>query len=159
MALAEILVDLSAVPDAELADTGKQLYAENYLNKGRVGEYLCHDQAIVLFHEERFGHAFYDKFDRWCYRKRTDVPSRERIERIRWIGEIIKGNVIGSECWEVLGPDGREPRNRLYIVWKELYVVWLEPRTAGGWRFSSAYVKQGGDIRKYCRKGNKIWSH
>ena len=78
---------------------------------------------------------------------------------LRWIAPLIRGEVPGSECWEVPSPTGRRrPPNRLYIIWDERYVVWLEPREKVGWKFSSAYEKTSGTIRDYCRGGGKIWT-
>jgi hypothetical protein len=160
MNLRELLIDLSAVTDAELEKKGRELYRTYCLDNDRFGVRLCHDGQKAIFHATRFSHAFYDKPSRWSYVKSRDLPDESRLERVRWIGEVVGGKAPDSECWEVPGPDGRRrPPNRLYLVWPENYVVWLEPRTEGGWKFSTAYVKTTGRIRDYCRGGSKVWAY
>jgi hypothetical protein len=159
MNLQEVLLDFSQVRDDDLAANGEQAYRENYLNRGKFGVHTCHDGGEVIFHEDRFGHAFFDKPNRWSLTKSRDIPDESRLERMRWIGALIRGEVANSECWEVPSPTGRRRApNRLYIIWEEKYVVWLEPRQNGGWKFSTAYVKTRGTIRDYCRGGGKIWA-
>jgi hypothetical protein len=158
MNLQELLIDFSEVPSNELEDKGRAAYREHYLNRGKFGIFNCHDGAAVVFHEDRFDHAFYDKPDRWSLTKSRDMPEESRLERMRWIGPLIRGEVPASECWEVPSPTGRRrPPNRLYVIWEEQYIVWLEPRENGGWKFSSAYVVTRGSIRDYCRGGGKVW--
>jgi hypothetical protein len=140
------------------AAKGRAAYREHYLNQGKFGIFNCHDGATAVFHEDRFDHAFYDKPDRWSLNKSLDMPDESRLERVRWIGPLIRGDVPDSECWEVPSPTGRRrPPNRLYIAWAEKYVVWLEPRQVGGWKFASPYVVTRGAIRDYCRGGGKVW--
>jgi len=155
-----IILDFSAVPDEELDPQGQAAYRFHYLNRGKYGIHTSHDGEEVIFHEDQFGHAFFDKPDKKSLIKRRDLPDERRLERMRWIGPLIRGEVAGSECWHVPSPTGRRrPPNRLYIAWNQLYVVWLEPRQLGGWKFSSAYdVVSARYIReKYCRGGGKIW--
>ncbi len=160
MDLQALLLDFSSVADENLAAEGAAAYATHYLNKGKFGIHVCHDGDEVVFHGDRFNHGFYDKPDRWSLTKSTDLPDESRLERMRWIGPLLRGEVEGSECWHVPSPAGRRrPPNRLYIIWREAYVLWLEPRQAGGWKFSSAYVKRRGKIRDYCYGGSRIWAH
>lgn len=152
------MLDFSQVEDEDLAAKGREAYRNLYLNKGKVGVHLSHDQEDVVFHEDRFDHAFYAKRDKWSLAKDRSMPDESRLERMPWIGPLIAGAIEGSEAWEVPSPTGRRrPPNRLYILWDEKYVVWLEPRCEGGWKFSSAYVKTRGQIRDHCRGGTKIW--
>lgn len=159
MNLQELLIDFSTVSDEELAASGYAAYKLHYLQNEKFGILNGHDGASVVFHEDRFGHAFYDKPDKWSLTKSRELPDESRLERMRWIGPLIRGEVPGSECWEVPSPTGRRrPPNRLYVIWDEKYVVWLEPRQNGGWKFSSAYVVNRGAVRDYFRGGGKIWS-
>ncbi len=158
MNLQELLIDFSAVPDEELAARGYAAYKKHYLQQEKFGIFNAHDGTAVVFHEDRFNHAFYDKPDKWSLTKSHELPDESRLERIPWIGPLIRGEVPGAECWEVPSPTGRRrPPNRLYVIWEEKYVTWLEPRQNGGWKFSSAYVVTHGSIRDYCRGGGKIW--
>jgi hypothetical protein len=160
MNLDELIMDFSAVPDAELETKGRDAYKLHYLNQEKFGVHTCHDGEEVIFHEDQFGHAFFDKPDKWSLTKSQDLPDEMRLARMRWIGPLIRGEVAGSECWHVPSPTGRRrPPNRLYIAWNQIYVVWLEPKQLGGWKFSSAYdVVSAKYIReKYCRGGGKIW--
>src|SRR6266702_4615550 len=116
--LHELLIDLSTVSDEQLDAKGRELYREYCLDNDKFGIRTCHDGQKVVFHADRFSHAFYDKPDRWSYVKSKDLPDESRLERIRWITEVIAGNVPGSECWQVPGPGGRRrPPNRVYLVW------------------------------------------
>lgn len=69
MNLQELLIDFSAVPDAELAAKGYAAYKQHYLQQEKFGILNAHDGAVVVFHEDRFRHAFYDKPDKWSLTK------------------------------------------------------------------------------------------
>ena len=82
----------------------------------------------------------------------------EGIERMRWIGRLIAGEIYGSACFEVPSPTGRlRPPNRLYVVFETPFVVWLEPRRDGGWKLRTAYPTSIEEIRKYTRGGRTVW--
>jgi hypothetical protein len=140
-----------------LFEEGFALYRDLYLTKGRIGVQQTHDGQIVLFHEDRFEHAFQTTSDKFCSPERKDVADAQRVARIRWIRPVVTGMVTGTACFEVPSPTGRSrPPNRLYVVECELYVVWLEPRTAGGWKFSSAYRATRDGIERYKRGGRTV---
>ena len=47
--------------------------------------------------------------------------------------------------------------SRLYVLLSESYVIWLEPRRSGGWKFSTAYKARLKNIQRYCSFGKRIW--
>lgn len=128
---------------------------ENICSRRRT----THDNLEVVFHKDRFEHAFYTSSNRARRPHDKDIVDLKRIVRIRWILAVVSGNVRDSECWECPSKETgrRKPPDRLYIVWSEGYVVWLHPKADGGWRFSTAYCAPIAEIKKYCRGGTKIW--
>jgi hypothetical protein len=158
MDLSKLLTAVAGMSVEDVEKLGRKLYRELYLNQGIRGVHATHDGEKVLFWEDRFDHAFFTSSDRARHPLWKDKLAIERVERIRWIGELVAGRVPGFECWEVPGPGGRfaDP-NRLYVIWSLRYVAWLEPRNAGDWKFSSAYTAQIADVRRYCQLGRKLW--
>jgi hypothetical protein len=161
--LAELLIDLSEFSDEDAEQVTFDRYAELYLDRGtspkRTGLQRAHDGERVIFFEDRFPHAFSETVS-WYAKGPFD---RSRGERVAWIGPVVSGEVPGTECWLVPPKNGghrtdNRPRNRLYIVNDEGYVVWLEPLRAGGFKFSSAYVAGPGDLRRYRKTGRKLWA-
>jgi len=76
----------------------------------------------------------------------------DRIARVKWIKEILMGNIVGTECWHVRPQSGRNhPLDRPYVHWAYGYVVWLQPRKDGGWRFSSAFPAPQAEIARFTR--------
>ncbi|MFB2924267.1 hypothetical protein [Aerosakkonema funiforme] len=155
--LDDLLLPLDDLDESQIEELGRNKYRELYLTPDKnFGIQQTHDGQDVFFWEDRFDHAFYTSSDK---RRDTDQKDKlvvERIERICWIKEVIAGRVPGSECWEV--PNRRGWRtNRLYPVWSKSYLVWLELRDKGGWKFSSAYPVLAETLRTYCRGGKKIW--
>ena len=158
MDLGGLLLDLGGMGDDDIEALARDWYDRLYVTSGQCGFHTCHDGEEVVFWRDRFEHAFFTSSNWARYPDRKDRLARDRIERIRWIGEVIAGRVPGSACWEVPSPTGRRrPPNRLYLVSSERYVVWLEPRMRGGWKFSSAYVAQPRQLRNYCAGGRRIW--
>lgn len=158
MDLQALLLDLGGKGDGEIEATGREWYERLYITRGNCGFHECHDGEEVVFWRDRFEHAFFTSSNWARYPDRKDKLAVDRIARIRWIGEVIAGNVPKSACWEVPSPTGRRrPPNRLYVVSNECYVVWLEPRMRGGWKFSSAYAPQPRRLREYCAGGRRIW--
>lgn len=155
--LAALLEDVSGLSSDALFEKGRSLYRELYLKKGRVGEATTHDGQVLLFYEDRYEHAFQTTSDRICAPERKDTVDAKRIARIRWILPIISGLVAETACFEVPSPAGRSrPPNRLYVLEPELYVLWLEPRTSGGWKFSTAYPTIRERIERYKRGGRTV---
>ncbi|QBG47608.1 hypothetical protein EGM51_09460 [Verrucomicrobia bacterium S94] len=148
----ELLVDTNGISDEGLEELGREMYREIFLNKGKVGELTLHNGDPVVFHEDRYDHAFRCSPNRARNPHSKKAVARDRIERMRWIKAILEGDIDDVECWIV----PQQTKDRLYVVWKERYVIWLWSRKEGGWRFSSAYCAGRKDIRGYTRRGVKI---
>lgn len=160
LSLEHLLVDLRTVDDKQVQGLGRNLYGQLYLNRGHVGVHRTHDGAVLIFHKNQFDHAFFTTSDRLCHPERKDVLRKASVERIRWIEPVVTGRVVGSACFEVPSPTGRnKPPNRLYAVYSTPYVVWLEPRKEGGWKFSTAYPLSIAEIHKYSRGGRTVWKY
>ena len=156
--LSDLLVAIDGQSDAEVEAVGRGLYTSLYLNRGDFGLHQTHDGQVLIYFARAFDHAFFTTSDRRCHPERKDRLRRGSIERIRWIGEIVSGRVPGSACFEVPSPTGRErPPNRFYAIYTSPFVVWLEPRSKGGWKFSSAYPLSIEEIHKYSRGGRTAW--
>jgi len=156
--LDQLLVICDSLCAEELERIGRDLYRELYLPSGHYGVHQTHDGQILMFHAETFDHAFYTTSDRIVYPERKDVLRKGSIERIRWIRPLVAGQVPRSACFEVPSPTGRtRPPNRFYAIYATPYVVWLEPRRSGGWKFRTAYPTSIEEIHKYSRGGRTVW--
>jgi len=164
--LSSLLLDLSNMSDEEAEDLTFHKYIETYTTrqtrKGRVGEMKAHDGEPVTFTEWRFDHAFFTSVDKTTRPYNKSKFDRNRAQRILWIGKIVQGHIPSAECYHIPAPgrrdiSGRLMVRRLYLIWEELYMIWLEPRSNGGWWFSSAYVEYRGKdyVRRIVRKGWK----
>ncbi len=103
-----------------------------------------------MFFEDRFEHAFFTTSDRYRHEFAKDVLARDRVACVRWIGPILRGEVPNTQCWESLKCSGIERKKRLCIASAELYVIWLDARSDGSWRFSTAYVARAEQARNYA---------
>jgi len=156
--LDKLLVNLSGLDADAVEKLARRLYRESYMNRGRVGVHKTHDGQKLIIHEDAFDHAFFTTSDRLCHPDLKDRLRKGSVERIHWIGHLIGGRVRGSACFEVPSPTGRErPPNRLYVIFETPFVVWLEPRQDGGWKFRTAYPTSIEEIRKYTRGGRTVW--
>lgn len=158
--LALLLLDLSGLPDAEAEEKTYReyigLYMDRKTHRGMMGELRTHDDERVMFYEDRFYHAFFTTIDKISRPYNKAKFDRVQGSRVRWIGEVIKGNIDGTTCWYI----SHSPVSivkRLYVVWDEYYLVWLNPRKEGGWKFSSAYVADYRYIRRKTREGICFW--
>jgi hypothetical protein len=161
----ELWLELGGLTEEEAVQETRREYERLYLDKGRPPKRLgirnTHDSREVIFFEDRFKHAFFKSSHPISRSHLKDVFAWDRAERVRWIGPLIAGTLSDSECW-LVPPKGnrryhtRRLPNRLYILWRERYVVWLEPLRSGAWKFSSAYPA-GGDVRRYCQAGSTLW--
>jgi len=146
--LDSLLEDYWGLDDAQMQARAISIYQACYITSGAYGLHPTHDNDTVVFWSDRFAHAFFNKDKAAHFYGAKKVLDVERIERIRWIGEVVRGNVPNSVCWEVPSPEGRlRPPNRLYIVNGRNYVVFLEPRMEGGGSFlvliPRRYIKCG----------------
>jgi hypothetical protein len=158
MDLNDLIVSIDGLESAEIEDIARRLYGEIYVTSGRYGICKAHDGESVYFWEDRFEHAFYTSSNRIRYPDRKDRLDLERVKRIRWIKEIIAGRIPGTACWLTPSPSGGgRPLNRLYVLLSDSYVIWLEPRHSGGWKFSTAYKARLKDVQRYCSLGKRIW--
>jgi len=157
--LASLLLDLSGLSDEEAEKLVYQEYIRLYMDretrKGMIGIRKTHDGEDVLFTEWRFDHAFFKSAYKTSRKFNKGKFSKQRAARINWIEQIIAGTIDGCEFCHV--PDfsrhdssGRVMVKRLYILWEECYLVWLEPREKGGWWFPSTYVENRG--RKFVER-------
>jgi hypothetical protein len=149
--LEELLVRTDGLSPQQVENIAHHYY-EAYVS----GVPMTHDGQRVWFFSNRFQHAFQrDNTRKGGNKNEIDL---NRVQRVRWIGEVIAGNVAASVCRLV--PDARDPRrgsSRLYMVDPECYVVWLTPRQNGGWTFSTAFKAFTYQMKKYRRLGEIIW--
>ncbi len=154
--LSSLLLDLTGLSDHEAEDLTFQEYERLYLDhetrKGMVGELKMHDGGSVTFSEWRFEHAFFTSAYKTTRQYNKAKFDRRRAERVRWIGEIIRGNIKDVEYCHIPDPkrydrSGKIMMQRLYVLWEENYLIWLEPSKAHGWWFSSAYIETKGKSR------------
>lgn len=153
--LDDLLISLAAIPDEDLRDFALPIYLKELVR----ASILDHAGKEISFYDNAFEHAFYDKLP-GRYSKRRDVACPERIERIRWIAPIIGGKIPETECWNVPSPTGRRhPSNRAYICWSRPYIVRLEPKMNGQYKFVTAYPADTGYLRRTIRGGGLEWRY
>lgn len=152
-------LDVRDAGPVTLERLAREYYEDNYAGLGAEPR-LTHDGEPVLFLSDRVTHAFKDTpaalqtpRRRASSRPRWDA---ERVRRAPWIAPLIAGKIEGTRCWLLTRRAfGISADARLYAVrhWDLLrayhYVVWLEPRGTGGLRFSSAYLAENHDLRRY----------
>lgn len=148
--LQRLITSLKGQTDAEIEKYGREYYAERFLDNARNGQRETHDGQVLYFWESRFNHS--------CFMSPDKVRiDRARVERLMWVLPIIEGKIADTECFTVANPYQGRPDNRLYIMFPEKFVVWLEPRDNGGWTYSTHYTAEMKEIRGYQRRGAKIW--
>jgi hypothetical protein len=165
--LASLLLDLSGLSDEKAEELTYReyikLYTDREMHSGRIGLRKTHDGKDVIFYEDRFEHAFFTSAYKTSRQYNKGKLDRVRASRLPWIGQIIEGNIPGTECWKICRAgryhSGASTTARLYVLWDQNYLVWLEPQGEGAWWFSTAYVATGG--RKYIRNitanGSCFW--
>jgi|688.fasta_scaffold223467_2 hypothetical protein len=162
--LASLLFNLDGKSDEEAFQEGEKLFHEIFISRnGRSGALMSHDGEEVKFFADRYHHAFRTSSDRARRAYSKGVVARERLERLRWIRPIIEGKVAGVECWEVPKKVPEEahrpfPGKRLYVSWSLDYLIWLEPLSNGGFKFSTAYLAPHAEIARYTTRGRKLWA-
>lgn len=93
MSLEDLLVDLSGLSDEEAERKGLEMYESIYMQRGKTGLLTDPIGETVIFHLDRYGHAFRTSSDRVRRPYAKDKVDRSRIERIKWIKELIEGRV------------------------------------------------------------------
>lgn len=157
MDLLKLVVSVDGLSDPDASNLGQNYYFNDCVKTHPKGIISAHDGQEIHFWADRFIHAFYTTSDqKRPYLK--DKVARERIERVLWVKPTVTGQALQSTCWEGIEDTVRgEKLKRLYIVHPLLYVVWLEGRDNGGWKFSTAYTALGKQIKNYTRDMRCIW--
>lgn len=155
--LNSLRIDVKRIDLSEVEAIGRRIYAELYLQSDTRGVIKTHDGHEVYFHADAFDHGFYTGSE-WRTSAIKDIIDKGRVERVKWIGEFIAGNVANSQCWEIpVGTSGAQ--KRLYLSIAAGYVVWLNPRRdQQSWSFKTAYPASPPRIWEYTRevKGSKL---
>jgi hypothetical protein len=135
----------------EIFEYGRKIFAQEFLNQSDTrGEITAHDGSKVVFYSDRYDHAFCTSCDRARRHHDKSKVAIDRIERVRWIKELICKTRSKVICKEQTPP----PRwKRAYYCNESNYVVWLEPLKLQdgrpiGWKFSSAYPQPVTDHRR-----------
>jgi len=154
-----LLLVLHGLSEEDAFAEGRRVYEELYLQSEHAGSIVLYGGETATFYRDRYDHAFRTSANRAKNPHSKDQPALERVVRVRWIREILMGNVAETECWHVRPQSGRNyPLDRLYVHWAYGYVVWLQPRKdGGGWRFSSAYPAPNAETARYTRGGRLQW--
>src|SRR5436309_1821513 len=153
--LNSLLLAVEGLDETGVESLGREEYERLYIQGEHRGEVALHNGGIAVFYRDRFHHAFRTSADRARRQFAKDKVAVERVARMRWIGEILRGRIPGTECWHVRPLSGRNhPLDRLYVLWEAAYVVWLWPtRIENAWRLSSAYPAPKQEITGYIRGG------
>jgi len=158
MDLDDLVIDFLAIDKDEREAHSYEIYIQNCCGGGNSKSFELHDGESVTFFANQFNHAFFATKQNGpvlTSKMGLDIP---RIERINWILPIIKGEISGTECWHIPREYTGELK-RLYVVRSKLYVIWLEPRKRGGFKFSSAYKARNEQISVYQNQGTLFWKH
>ena len=157
--LQKMRLDLSGLTDTEIEARGLEEFSRNYLKNGRAGMLNLCKGGIALFHPDRYCHAFRKSADRIGHPESKSAVAVERVERILWIKEVLEGRVTGTQCWRVVSRTPGKGPGRLFVVCRECYVVWLDPRSGSSdkWNFSSAYPATRNDIKRYTSGATMLW--
>lgn len=155
--LAGLLIGCSDLSDDEVEALGYRWWTDVYTKQGRVHVLGAHDGQDVYFFPDRFGHAFFTSSNPARRSDAKDRLDRARVERIRWIGVVIAGEILDSFCVDAPPRGSQRVRKRIYMVPQERYIVWLNQRKGGGYIFSSAYVATDSHFHMIQRSGKVIW--
>lgn len=158
MDLDDLIIDYLAINEDEREAHARDIYIQEYCGGGNSNSFQLHDGESVTFFANQFDHAFFatkQSGQVLTVKLGLDIP---RIERIRWIHPIIAGQIPGTECWHIPREFTGELK-RLYVVRSKMYVIWLEPRKNGGFKFSSAYKARNEQIAGYLDQGTLFLKH
>jgi hypothetical protein len=155
--LSALLVDLTGLNDCQIENLGRREYGDLYLGGSKRGSLIAYDGSEVVFFEDRFDHAFFTTTDRYLHQYAKNVIAADRVARIRWIGPMLRGEVPNTQCWESTRAAGTVNIKRICIASSELFVVWLEARRNGGWKFSTTYVARAAQASDYKYGKKCVW--
>lgn len=156
-----LLIDLDNVSDTDVErftlKEDLRLYTSRETRFGRVGELDTHDGCKVIFFDDRFEHSFFTSKDGHYSSLEKNSFSKDRAKRVRWIGPILRGEIEDVVWYNYpdygrRDSDGRIRIKRLYVLWDENYIIWLEPRKDNDWKFSSAYTVPTSYIRRLVKR-------
>lgn len=152
-----LLLNTAGLTPKQLEDTGRARYEQLFIANKHFGIHELHDKTKVIFHKNRFDHAFFSSTD--IHSKDKNCIDENRIKRINWIQPLMSGKFEKSACWDVPGLKNAS-RARLYVMYGFSYVLWLEERDGdhgiARWKFSSAYDCIPKHIRNYTKGGNCV---
>jgi hypothetical protein len=152
-----LLINCTGLSDDEVEALGRRCWSDGYTDDGRVYVAHAHDGEDVYFFPDRFEHAFFTSSNPARHPDAKDMLDRVRIERMRWIGIVIAGQVCGSFCIDAPPAGSQRIRKRIYMVPEERYIVWLNQRKLGGYIFSTAYVATDRHFHTVQRGGKIVW--
>lgn len=151
MSLDAFMLDITGKTPDEAFAAGRVLFTQLYVEPFLGGMPLP-DGNRVRFHKDRYDHAFKTSHDRSRNAYSKGQIALDRIERIRWIGEMLQGRAADVKC-AMIPPKPPHPDphrwQRIYYSWENSYLIWLQPVREGEWRFSSAYRAPAADIKRY----------
>ena len=155
--LLTLKADFEGLNPAQAEAKGRELYRTLYLDgEAPFGIREAHDAAKVIFHlsgQYGFDHGFFTSSDLVGHPERKDILDYGRIERMPWIGPVIRGEVQTVEYRkENFWRAGKLLYRRLYILPQEGYVVWVQPEARGDWTFGTAYIPKPARLAEYRRK-------
>ncbi len=144
-------------PEEMVSEARRRFQEEFFQGEGARGDFMMEEGQRVFIFQDRFEHAFFTSSNRSRHQLAKDKPDPDRMERLLWIKPVLMGLVEGTECWLVTSKNDRRPQ-RLYVVVQDSYVIWLESRPDGAWKFSTAYCAGRSDIKRYTEGGVRIWA-
>ena len=156
--LVALKADFTGMDEAQAEQKGRGLYRALYLDgDSPFGNRQAHDGQPVAFYltgQHGFDHGFFTSSDLTGHSLRKDVLAVDRLERMPWIGPIIRGEVKDVEYRKETFRRGQALfEKRLYLLPQEGYVVWLEPQTTrGGFKFATAFNPAASVLAGYRRK-------
>ena len=153
MDLDSLYTDIKGLSDEEAETLGQKLYREEFSLTEHRGYIQIAPDVKVYFFMDQYMHAFRSSEDRIRHEYSKAKIARDRIARIRWIKPVLQGKISNTEYWTVLGNSGH--KKRLYVVVDKKYIIWLESRKDGHWRFSTAYTTDSASIGRYTKGGHK----
>lgn len=156
--LNSLLLSFDGLSSEAAFEEGRKIYMEIFAVRGSRGRLFMEDGAEIVFYADRYDHAFRTSSDRARRAYSKSEVAIPRIERIRWIREILEGRVPNTECRHVPNESQKwEPPKHVVLAWDYSYIIWLNGLRDGAWRFSSAYPSTTEDMRRYTKISKTVW--